>query len=236
MLQSLWDNGVAGGTVVALALGKWISAKAVGLRDRPKHSISARYLPPADLLGFFTMPHFVVEYENQGNVPVTFSDFELLLPRFEEVSADGDYKMHLGAKLYIDKRPTSTVGAIQHLRAVDYRTNAVRLEPGESRSDFFDLSAFLDDADPNEPLPIVALPPQFEPVLTFRDSFGNRYHCDANGAHSGRYEAPMTTAMRAAGIKLSDPNAVVTARRWIRWFGWKHGSVKEPSKPHDPTR
>lgn len=176
MLRDLWDNGLAGAGAVALVLGVWIAAKSVGLLDRPKHSISARYLPPADLLGFFTMPHFVVEYENQGNVPVTFSDFELLLPRFEEVSTEGNYKMHLGAKLYIDKRPTSTVGAIQHLRGIDYRTNTVRLEPGESHSDFFDLGAFLEDADPKRAAADRRPSPNFEPVAS---------KCQARGPHLG---------------------------------------------------
>src|SRR5829696_7553873 len=31
------------------------------------------------------MPHFMVEFANTGTVPVTFSDFELMLPRLENV-------------------------------------------------------------------------------------------------------------------------------------------------------
>ena len=73
MLESFWDNGVASaGAVAALALGIWISPKAVGLLDRPKHELRAQYLPK-DLLGFLAMPHFIVEYETPSQEPANFS-------------------------------------------------------------------------------------------------------------------------------------------------------------------
>jgi hypothetical protein len=189
-----------------------------------------------DVAGFFTMPHFLVEYENLGNVPLTFSDFELVLPRFEKVSSTGDYKLQLGAELFIDKRPTARIGPIQHLRAIDYRTNTVRLEPGASYSDFFDLGAFVEGADPKQKFSTGKLPPDFEPVLTFRDSFANRYWVNAEGVHAGRYEAPMAAAIRAGGRTLRDPQTVTSRRRLIRWLGWDYGKVTEQPKPLDPSR
>jgi hypothetical protein len=221
LLRTLWENGLAGAGAVALLLGLWLGAKAVGLLDRPKHWVRSTYLPPQDLLGFFAMPHFVVQYENLGNVPVAFSDFELVLPRFEKVAPDGSYTMHLGAEFFIDKRPTSTIGALQHIRAVDYRSNKVRLEPGEAHTDFFDLGAFVGNGDPPGPLEPAKLPTDFNPVLTFHDSFGSRYHCDAEGIHVGRWESPMLRDMRAAGASLKpDTTGLLSQRRLIRWFGW----------------
>ncbi len=52
------------------------------------------------------MPHFVLEYRNTGNVPVTFSDFELVLPR-HDIIRDGQFVGHLGAELFIDKKKSS---------------------------------------------------------------------------------------------------------------------------------
>ncbi len=78
--QQLWENAVAGAALVALALGVWISARTVGLLNRPKHWLRSTYLPPRDLVGFFATPHFMVEYENRGNVPIVFSDFMLCSP------------------------------------------------------------------------------------------------------------------------------------------------------------
>jgi hypothetical protein len=45
--------------------------------------------------------------------------------------------------MYIDKRPTSTVAMMKMFKAVDFRTNKVRLELGDSHTDFFDPGAFL---------------------------------------------------------------------------------------------
>ena len=74
MLESFWDNGVASaGAVAALALGIWISPKAVGLLDRPKHELRAQYLPPENLPGLFAMPHFIVEYETPSQERANFS-------------------------------------------------------------------------------------------------------------------------------------------------------------------
>ena len=82
-------------------------------------------------------------------VPVVFSDFVLVLPRLEGViDGDGTFILHPGAELFIDKRPTSRMGNLQQWRMLDYRTNKVRLEPGDSHSDFFDLGAFLPNATP----------------------------------------------------------------------------------------
>jgi hypothetical protein len=85
VLHQLWNNAVAGGAAVAIALGVWISARTLGLLNRPKYWLRGTYLKPRDLVGFFAMPHFLVEYENRGNVPVVFSDSVLALPRLEGV-------------------------------------------------------------------------------------------------------------------------------------------------------
>ena len=221
-VHELWDNAVAGGAVVALILGVWISARTLGLLNRPKHWLRSTYLPPRDLVGFFAMPHFLVEYENRGNIAVTFSDFVLALPRLENViDDDGKFILHPGAELFIDKRPTSRMGNMQHWRKLDYRTNNVRLEPGDSHTDFFDLGAFLPDVKPDSRFKQVSIPADFSPLLTFHDSYGNRYYCDDEGIHRGEYEYPHVAALMGAGEKAPARVGVLTQRRRVRWFGWK---------------
>ncbi|MEX2647179.1 MAG: hypothetical protein WD249_13030 [Gaiellaceae bacterium] len=224
LLQQLWDNAVAGAAVVALALGIWLTAHNLGVLRRPKHWLRSTYLPPRDLVGFFAMPHFLVEYENRGNVPVVFSDFMLMLPRLEGVlDESGEFVLHPGAELLIDKRPTTRVGGYQVLRKLDYRTNKVRLEPGEMHTDFFDLGAFFPDVEPGDsPWNQVSVPPDFHPVLSFHDNFGNRYYCDQDGVHRGDWEHPNLDALRAASGTTGYGTGVETKRRWLRWFGWKY--------------
>jgi hypothetical protein len=71
---------------------------------------------------------------------VTFSDFELLLPR-KMFRNDDVYIYSSGAELFIDKRPSSRVAGLAQFEKVDYRTTELRLDPGDSHTDFFDLAA-----------------------------------------------------------------------------------------------
>jgi len=103
------------------------------------------------------------------------------------IDKSGQFIAHPGADLFIDKRETTTVGGYQLLRKLDYRTNKVRLAPGDMHTDFFDLGAFLQDAvnpgpfAPKDPV----LPSDFQPILSFHDNYGNNYYCNEDGVHRG---------------------------------------------------
>lgn len=233
LAHSLWDNAVGGAALVALALGVWISARTLGLLDRPKYWLRATYLPPRDAVGFFAMPHFIIEYENRGNVSVVFSDFFLLLPRLGgALDPNGNFIAHVGADLFIDKRPTSTIAGRQEYRAMDYRTNRVQLGQGDSHTDFFDLGAFLPGAEQADRFNTSHVPSDFSPVLTFHDSHGNIFYADAEGLHAGFYEYPYQAEILRVG-KLRESAGLLTWRRALKWFGWKQ--EKAPGLGEPPT-
>ena len=189
--HDLWENAVGGAAVVALALGVWISARTLGLLDRPKYWLRATYLPPRDAVGFFAMPHFLMEYENRGNVAAIFSDFILVLPRLKDViDPKRGFVGHVGAEVFIDKRPTTTFAGTQEYKAIDFRTHRVRLSPGDSHTDFFDLGAFLPGAEQTDQFQAGDVPADFSPVLTFHDSYGNNFYADTEGLHAGLYRYP----------------------------------------------
>jgi hypothetical protein len=143
------------------------------------------------------------------------------------VSQDGKFVLHPGAQLFIDKRPTSKLGKQQAYKYVDYRTDKVTLQPGESHTDFFDLGAFLPNADTSGPMAIVDTS-NFHPVMTFHDSRGNRFHCDVDGIHEGSYVYPLQAAMEAGASALITHAAIEVRRKWLRWLGW---TVKEGVEP-----
>jgi hypothetical protein len=211
-LKNLWDNAVAAAAIVALILTVLISARTIGILNRPKHWLRSTYLPPRDLVGFFAMPHFLVEYENRGNVPVVFSDFVLHLPRIEGViDPDGKFIAHPGADLFIDKRPTTRWAGQQIYRLIDFRTNTVRLGSGDTHTDFFDLGAFA----PND-----QVPDDFHPILTFHDNYGNNFYADEDGVHRGAWKYPHRHALEATLTLVSQERGVETRRRAVRWLGW----------------
>jgi hypothetical protein len=220
VLDRVWDNAVGVAAVLALALGVWISARTLGLLARPKFWLRSTYLPPRDAIGFFAMPHFLIEYENRGNVPITFSDFMLALPRLEGViDAKYGFVDHPGAKMFIDKRETSTLATAQEFKAMDFRTNKVRLEPGDSHTDFFDLEAFLPEAKQSDSFRVENVPNDFKPILTFHDSYGNVFWADEDGLRAGYYVYPHEAAM-LEGRKRVRRVGILTTRRFGRWFGW----------------
>jgi hypothetical protein len=226
-LSAFWDNVQVGGSFVGVVLAIWIALRTLGMFDRPAFTVRSTWLSPTDpMLGTTTIPHFVVQYDNHGNAPVTFSDFEILLPRLKGVvGKDGSFVLHLGAELFIDKRPSSRVWGIQHLKGLDYRTNKVPLRPGASHTDFFDLGAFVEvnDAFGGDQ---VRIPDDFEPVLQFRDSYGHWFHCDASGAHLGEYAYPHQRDLEAAGLRVQPASVVKSKRRPIRWLGWSQTETK----------
>lgn len=125
-------------------------------------------------------------------MPVVFSDFELVLPRLDAVDeATGRFDLQPSATLFLDKRPTAQIGGLQEYSKVDHRTNKVHLGPRESDVDYFDLEALLPegwtDLDWGQATEYAN---KFTPILRFRDSFGNEYHCDKEGAHWGRLRLP----------------------------------------------
>jgi hypothetical protein len=220
ILQRLWDNAVAGGAAVAILLGLWLTARQIGLLNRPKHWVRVTYLPPRDAVGFFAMPHFLVEYENRGNVPIVFSDFILALPRLEGViDEERGFVTHVGAELFIDKRPTSTIAGMQQFSAVDYRTDKVRLDPGDSHTDFFDLGAFLPDMQQGDRFRAENVPHDFSPIITFHDSFGNNLWADEDGVRSGLYEYPHDEEMLKV-VTRRPAYGILSTRKAIRWLGW----------------
>jgi hypothetical protein len=127
----------------------------------------------------------------------------LLYPRLDALDRRGGFILIPGAKLYIDKRLSSRLGAVQEHKAIDYRTNKVELPPGASHTDFFDLGALLDWTSEKEEGGYEwarkerAVPEDFHPVLTFTDSYGNDIHCDEHGPHSGPYRYPHQREMLA---------------------------------------
>src|SRR4051812_44826215 len=100
MWEVLRDVGAIAG-LISLFLTIWLGLRALGFLERPRYTLTSSYLPPHDEMGFGVMPHFVVEYSNAGNVPVTFSDFNLVMPRrlFDE---EDTYIDNLGAELFIE--------------------------------------------------------------------------------------------------------------------------------------
>jgi hypothetical protein len=233
LLKDAWDNAVAGAAVIALALGAWISVRTLGLLNRPKYWLRSTYLPPHDLVGFFAMPHFMVEYENRGNTPVTFSDFMLILPRIDGlIDGAGRFVLHPGAELLIDKRPTTRIAAFQSFSKIDYRTAKVRLEPQEMHTDYFDLGAFFPEAKSEASRwKDVKVPTDFHPVMSFHDNFGNSYYCDNDGLHEGRWEPPHLDALRAAGARIGFSQGLQSRRRLLHWLGWTScscGGLGEP--------
>jgi hypothetical protein len=221
--HQLWNNALAGAAAVALFFGVWVSAKKLGLLARPRHWLRGTYIPPHDLVGFFAMPFFLVEYENRGNVPIVFSDFALMLPRAGSCTdGSGKFVFHPGAELLIDREPKTTIAGHQFLEKLDHRTCKVRLEPGEMHTDYFDLSAFFPDVTGAvSPWNDVRVPPNFSPILSFHDNFGNSYHCDDAGLHCGQWKHPSADALRAAGGRLGFGDGVESRRKLLRWFGWK---------------
>jgi hypothetical protein len=220
LAHDLWDNAVGGAAVVALALGVWISARTLGLLNRPKYWLRATYLPPRDAVGFFAMPHFLIEYENRGNVDAVFSDFMLMLPRLEGViDAKHGFVLQVGAEVFIDKRPTTTFAGAQEYKAIDYRTHRVRLAPGDSHTDFFDLGAFLPGAEQSERFKSANVPSDFSPVLAFHDSYGNNFYADTEGLHPGVYQYPHESEMMKGGRRRRSIG-ILSGRRWLRWLGW----------------
>lgn len=224
---------VAGGAAVALALAVWGRAKSLRLLDRPKHWLRCNYVRPHDVVGFPTVPHFVLEYENRGNVPVVFSDFFLLLPRLEGVlTTDGAFISHPGADLLIDKRPSARIGSAQAYRIMDYRTNKVRLEPGDSHTDFFDLEAFVSAGGRYGDGPLkMTIPHDFSPVLTFHDQYGNAFYADPEGIHGGAWRYPHQAALEAT-LDVRVLLGVETKRSWLRWFGWTERPARGLREEH----
>jgi hypothetical protein len=113
-LRNLWENGLAGAGAVALLLGIWLSARGLGLLERPRYALESLYIGPADYVGFSTMPHFMLQINNTGNVPVTFSDFELILPR-RDIFRDGSLWLIPGHELSSTScHPFDSTGMWEH--------------------------------------------------------------------------------------------------------------------------
>jgi hypothetical protein len=146
------------------------------------------------------------------------------------VDAERGFVLHPGAELYIDKRRTSTIGPMQMFKAMDFRTNRVRLEPGDSHTDFFDLGAFLPDAQQSDRFRVDSLPSDFSPILQFHDSHGNSFYADPDGLHAGLYAYLYEEEL----LKIGTPSAslgILTTRRALRWLGWKQIQARGLGEP-----
>jgi hypothetical protein len=228
-VHHLWTNSLAGAAVVALLLGVWGSARSLGLLNRPKYWVRATYLPPHDLVGFTTTPHFTVEYENRGNVPIVFSDFWLALPRLRDVVIeDGTFRFHTGAVLIVDGDERSRLGRNQAYSKLEYLTQTVRLGPGDMHTDFFPLTAFL---PPPGLKGEITVPEDFSPVLMFHDSYGKWCYCDEEGVHAGRYEYPHRAALEAASSPAQPSQGLLTQRRRLRFLGWEQSPAHGLGEP-----
>jgi hypothetical protein len=178
-------------------------------------------IPPASGCGgLLCDAALLIEYENRGNVEAVFSDFMLMLPRLEGViDPERGFVLDPGAEVFIDKRPTTTFAGAQEYKALDYRTHRVRLAPGDSHTDFFDLGAFLPGAEQSDRLKVPNVPSDFSPVLAFHDSYGNNFYADTEGLHSGVYQYPHEAEMMK-GRRRRQSIGILTRRRWLRWLGW----------------
>ena len=204
---------------VALVLGIVLSLRTLGLFERPVFSLTSNYLAPTNILGQPTVPHFVLDYRNEGNVSVVFSDFEVFLPRLDPLDEEGRFIFQPGADFFIDKRPTMEIGGIQQYSKIDHRTNVVRLGPRESHVDYFDLESLLPDGwDEVGWDSATAFARRFSPILRFRESWGNEYHCDQAGAHFGEYVYPYEDALTRDVPSRSWQHRLAVKR--VRAIGW----------------
>jgi hypothetical protein len=216
----------------------------MGVFDRLRYAVTSSYIPETGWLGLRSMPHFVVQFENEGTVPVTFSDFELLLPEVLTPDEDGQLVGTMGAELYIDKNRASRIVALQHIEKIDYRTTKVELRGRSSHMEFFDLRTFLPEGwgelgklDKN-----YGTLADFEPVLAFHDNYGNEFHCDRRGIHRGAYEHPQMEALKTEGYDPGTPSKIVVKRRRVgtrrlrtRWE-YDEPSDDPPTKEREADR
>jgi hypothetical protein len=113
----------------------------------------------------------------------------------------------------------------QHVRAIDYRTNKVELPPHSSHSDYFDLGAFLPGFDPERIGP-ANVPPDFEPILKFDDSWGHELWIDRHGLHDGRWKHRDEDRLAEEfGYKIQSSRTLVRRRTWRR--RWQT-EIREP--------
>lgn len=219
--EVLRDAGAIAG-FLSLVLGIGLALRAFGVFVSPRYEISSTYLPPHDNLGFAAMPHFVVTFENIGNVPVTFSGFEIVQPR--RMFRGDTYIDHLGAELFIDGKRSSRIGTKKDAEKVDYLTTAVRLQPQDSAVEFFPLATLFPNID-TERLQAASTGPDLNPVLQFNDSFGNVYYCDDLGIHNGRWNHPEMRRLLAIGAREIPTESLIAERgRFRREWRWNRKS------------
>jgi hypothetical protein len=203
----------------ALVVGLGVSLRALGVFQRADYSIQSSYQrPTATDFHHRTVPRFVVEWQNLGNLPVTFSHFELLEPRSTGVvSPAGEFIWHEGAEFFIDGIPRGRVPSLQAFHKVDFKTQSIDVPPRSVAAEIFEMKSFVDEALPGQrELVLADLDPYFEPVLAFQDSFGHQFHCDSHGVHPGEYVFPAEDALRRAMSEGSLEQRVVVDKNWLR--------------------
>jgi hypothetical protein len=194
-----------GGTLGVISFLITISLGMVqmGVFNRPRHLVVADYHDDGKELTRISL-----RLENRGNVPVIFESFEILHPRLDAgvFDADGNFLLNGGAEIVDAGVGRGLEKSRQEFVRIDRLSQKISLQPHGARTEFFEVAAQRDGS----------------PVLVFRDSFGNRFHCDASGAHAGRYQYPHRLAyLHALGVDPGD-DGVLTERSLLRRWRTEH--------------
>jgi len=113
------------------------------------------------------------------------------------------------------------------VQAIDYRTGKVELPPQASHTDYFDLGAFLPDFDP-ERLGPAKVPPDFEPILKFTDSWAHEVWIDRYGLHDGRWKHRDEDRLAEEfDYKIHSSRTLARRRTWRR--RWQT-EIREPRR------
>jgi hypothetical protein len=212
-------------TRIGVGISIFLGLRALGVLKRTRYAVHGVRSPLRDITGAHTAASFVMTFINRGATPVTFLDFEMSIPRLGDhvLEENGTYIPHVGAEWFVDgERRGFHLGA-QAFTKVNVDTRRIVVEPQSSRTEFFPLDLFQIDS-------LEAWrhwPDNFDPILTFEDSFGKRYFCDSDGTHRGDYQYPHRAALEA--VVTTGAATGVRVSRWslVPWW-WREKTLPYP--------
>jgi hypothetical protein len=178
--------------LISISLGMF----QLGVFNRPRHLIVGERHQDAD-----GTVRFALRFENQGNTPISFQSFEILHPRLDAVKDGAFVLSDDGAEVYENGTLRGHEPSRQEFSRIERSLRKVGLQPHAGRTEFFETEARAGVL----------------PVLVFRDSFGNRFHCE-DALASGRYVYPHRLAYLAAlGVDAGDVGVKTERSLWRRW-------------------
>jgi len=194
--------------VISFGIGILLGLKALGVFNRPSHRLTVGY-HGVGALSIGGTPRFIVVFESRGNTPVAFQDFELLLPRLgsDALDLDGEFRLRAnGAKLFVDGFEEGHIEGAQAFFAIDRMTRVIDLGPRQSMTEFFDLGQLYDQT-PRQ---------TFEPIISFRDSYGFPFWGNMRGEISaGDYPYPHQEELDRV-IRFANMKRLRSRKRWLR--------------------